>query len=263
MSERLLQPLADGAGAPTVTVDFGGGRHEAEFADLFRDLAIGGPVLELAPLSLVLGEGAPSTCGGYVDAYAEALAARQAPACLMGYCVAGALAHELAVRLAEAGRAPARVVLFDAAPVSPAEVVAAYEKVSRASAGEMAGTLQELAREMAATGASVHLQGVRAELAQQLGSECERMGVDPDSPLGEELIGRQTAWFAYVLAACSAPLSAYEGEVTLICSRRRVTPEDWPATTVRRHDVDVAQAELLSAPPVRALVAALLEEVPR
>jgi hypothetical protein len=260
MSE-LLRPLVEGEGAPTLTVDFGGGRPEAEFGDLFRDLPAAGPVVELVPLPLVHGNGAPARSDAYVDAYAEALAGQQRPACAMGYCVAAALTHELAVRLAAEERAPGLLVLFDAAPVSSAEVVAAYEKIAR-GAGNTA-TVEALAREIGETGESELLEVVRAELTAQLEEEFEAAGFEPDTPLGEELIGRQVGWFSYVVAASSAPLTHYDGEVALVCSTKQVTPPEWPARTVRRYDVEVSQPELLAAEEVRNLVAGLLQEAVR
>lgn len=260
MSE-LLRPLVKGEGAPTLTVDFGGGRPEAEFDDLFRDLQGAGPVVELVPLPLVYGDAAPARSGAYVDAYAEALVGQGRPACAMGYCVAAALTHELAVRLAAEERAPGLLVLFDAAPVTSAEVVAAYEKISR-GVGSTA-TVEALAREIGEAGESELLEVVRADLTARLQEECEAAGLESDTPLGEELIGRQVGWFSYVVAASSAPLSYYDGEVALVCSTKQVTPPEWPARTVRRYDVGASQAEMLAAAEVRDLVGGLLREVPR
>jgi thioesterase domain-containing protein len=258
MNTRPLQTLVPGDGGATVTIDFDGARPEASFSDLFAGLDAAGPVLQLAPPALTEDR---QTCADYVGAYALALeAVDEPPALLMGYCVAAVFAHELAVELQEKGRPPARVVLFDAAPVSAAELIGAYERLVRQPPTD-SGAFEQLAAELHASGESSRREEVLAELRERLEDRCEAAGVEPGSPVGEELVSRQLDWFSFVLAAVSAPLSLYPGDVTLICSTEQVTPENWPTPRAQRVDLEVPQAEMLAAEEVRQLVSSWSREV--
>lgn len=114
-SESREWSSLEASASPVVAIDFGSFGGFESFEDIARSRVGGYRWLRLPAPGLACDPAADLSTTAYVDSYERHLAASgtASPVAIVGYCIGGVYAYDLAVRLEQHGRPPHCVILVD------------------------------------------------------------------------------------------------------------------------------------------------------
>lgn len=249
-----------------LVVDYPGRREEARIADLrLEERGYDVRYLLVAPFSRQLD----------ATAYARDLVRRYRlatvnTAAVLSYCMSAPIAQELAA-LVNRDREPARVVLFDAEPVTPAAVAEQYAGAFRQMAEQLGadqphrGNGQLLDEEALTERPDEVVRRMRQGLVDFAVGALTAQGDDEDEAAGtaSALAELYLDWLVHLVAAFRATWPSWGGSVLHVLSRAPGFTEAWPgARETHLVRTSTTRAELLSTAEVAATVDAHLRQVP-
>jgi hypothetical protein len=183
------------------------------------------------------------------------------PGALVGHCSAALLTHAIAARM---GPRPPRLFLLDPARPTRDSVARTFAELRLGLGREQDEEVMGTVGHRTATPADV-LDRMTAVLTEDAAAFCAEQELDEDTAtvIGE-LVPRYRAWLALLLAGAdhTPDRAGGTGPVHCLLSRGRDLPVQLPdhdRMTVRR--LDVAAADLTSAPPVRELLLDHLDDL--
>ncbi|MGC4807625.1 hypothetical protein [Micromonospora sp. DT233] len=250
-----LRAAADGRDL-VLTVDFGGARPEAGFAELTPLLPDDRAVLVTRPPDRVVDDAADAA--RQVDAWRDAVLASGARVCtVIGYCTGAAVAARLAQDLAAHGH-PVGLVLVDPAVAGAGQLLAAH----RDAVESLVAVLDRAPADAEATDPTPGPAPDLVELARGLAADYARTAgrvgreLDLDDELVADLVVRVRRYLSYlVVVALTAPPTPQDGPPTLTVLSAAHPPDAFPAVGGRQVRFDVPRADLLADAGVGRLLA--------
>lgn len=196
----------------------------------------------------------------YAQRLIERLEADTPVAAVLSYCMAGPIAHEVALLLTERQGHPPRLLLVEASHHRP-EVVAVAYRSSLAQFPPLPGTDGGITPESVVALVTSQpedlVADMRRELERRAGAELVTDGEEPDEALliAGEVAAHHMQFVVHLVAASNAEIPDWPGEALHIVSRDYPFDGEWPGARVTRvRRLDLSRGELLRGPEARELV---------